>query len=156
MSGILSLPGRRSSPAGMDPSVGFSSVDARGVFSFTFAGEPKAWSRARGYNHHTAPDLRDWQRRVREAADHAWGRPPMEGPIRVTIEAVFLAPKSGLHGQPTIRKPDADNLGKGILDALSTQAFRDDRQVAELVIRKLWGPAAETRVTIEELLEIPA
>ena len=39
--------------------------------------------------------------------------------------------------EPDIHKPDADNIGKSVLDALNRVAFKDDRQVTRLTVEKM-------------------
>lgn len=53
--------------------------------------------------------------------------------------------------RPT-KKPDADNVAKVICDSLNGIAYRDDSQVAELTVRKLYGeiPRVEVWISGEE------
>ena len=98
-----------------------------------------------------------YKRAVHEAAVAA-GLPVFSGPVDVEIAAVFSMPKSwskkkrdalacDLHAQ----KPDADNVAKAILDALSA-FWRDDAQVAVLRVRKMWSVSwqAGTHIRIRE------
>ena len=98
-----------------------------------------------------------YKRAVHEAAVAA-GLPVFSGPVDVEIAAVFSMPKSwskkkrdalacDLHAQ----KPDADNIAKSILDALSA-FWRDDAQVAVLRVRKMWSVSwhAGTHIRIRE------
>lgn len=67
------------------------------------------------------------------------------GPIAVSIDVGYPIPKSYNKSKvndiecgilrPT-KKPDADNIAKAILDALSGYAYKDDCQVIELVVCK--------------------
>lgn len=74
---------------------------------------------------------------------------PMDGPVLLYVNAVFACPASkskkwtneALRGQirPTT-KPDADNIAKHIKDVMTQlQFWHDDKQVAELVVRKWYG-----------------
>lgn len=81
---------------------------------------------------------------------------PIEGPVSVEIEARFCPAASWSKkrraetmGQPHTQKPDADNLGKTVLDALNRIAWADDGQVSAITIRKLWGERDEVHVTVE-------
>lgn len=80
-------------------------------------------------------------------------------PLSVHIIAYFAIPKSASRKKsqnmqdgyirPT-KKPDCDNLGKIICDALNGIAFHDDSQIVELTIDKYYSSAPEVRVSIEE------
>lgn len=83
-------------------------------------------------------------------------RAPLEGPIRMTLEAVFVpAPswskkkRAAALGTLHTQKPDLDNIEKAILDGLNRIAFADDQQVADVRKLKRWGERAETIVTLE-------
>lgn len=71
------------------------------------------------------------------------------GPVRLTVDFVFPVPKK-LKSNYVTKRPDADNLAKGVMDALNLVIWKDDSQVAELIVRKMYG-FAQTNVTIEEL-----
>lgn len=68
---------------------------------------------------------------------------PLEGPLRV--ELVFVMPRPGylrwkrrpMPRQHHTSTPDAENLAKSFLDALTGLVWRDDSQVAELHLVKL-------------------
>jgi len=80
-----------------------------------------------------------------------------EQPISVTIKLTFERPpshlnKSGIKASaPRLPKPDVDNVAKAVLDAINGVAWHDDSQVAELIVRKSYGTAGATEVTIAEL-----
>ena len=50
-----------------------------------------------------------------------------------------------------MQKPDADNVGKIVLDALNKIAYIDDSQVAQVEVSKVWGPVARTVVSVRTL-----
>lgn len=74
-------------------------------------------------------------------------------PLNVVIDAVFARPKSHLtkagvrFAAPVLPRPDVDNLGKAVLDALQ-DVMGDDSLVARLVVEKSYGPVAGTTVRI--------
>ncbi len=87
-------------------------------------------------------------------------REPYDGPISVDAICVFALPpsltkkerearmKAGWH----IIKPDVDNVGKWILDAMNhIRIWSDDCQVADLRIRKRWGNEAGISLLVEAL-----
>lgn len=50
-----------------------------------------------------------------------------------------------------VKKPDCDNIAKIILDALNKIAYKDDSQVIELSVKKLYSEKAKVLVHIEEI-----
>ena len=67
------------------------------------------------------------------------------GKVRISIQAMFLPPKSlskkqkqYLYGHPHLKKPDIDNISKIILDSLNGVAYKDDSQIYELSISKYY------------------
>ena len=74
-------------------------------------------------------------------------------PLSVVIDAVFVRPRSHLTksgvkpSAPALPRPDVDNLGKAVLDALQ-DVIGDDTLVARLVVEKSWGTEGRTTVRI--------
>ena len=74
-------------------------------------------------------------------------------PVSVVIDAVFARPKSHINRggvkptAPALPRPDVDNLGKAVLDALQ-DVMGDDTHVARLVVEKSWGTEGRTTVRI--------
>ena len=74
------------------------------------------------------------------------GSEVLEGPVSVRIVCWFDRPKSHSRKrrqsrEPKTTKPDADNLAKGIGDALNEIAYHDDGQVYKLTVEKWYvGP----------------
>ena len=85
-----------------------------------------------------------------------------ENPIKVSIKAYFLVPKSYTKKKklmialgkifPIIR-PDADNIAKIVLDGLNGVAYKDDKQVAELRVRKQYTFSASREGVLIEVKE---
>lgn len=79
-----------------------------------------------------------------EAIDH---------PIEVIIDAVFARPKSHMNkggvkpSAPPLPRPDADNIGKAVLDSLGE--FFDDTLVRRLVVEKSYSTEGRTTVRIQ-------
>jgi Holliday junction resolvase RusA-like endonuclease len=75
------------------------------------------------------------------------------GPVSVIIDAVFARPKSHLNKSgvkptaPALPRPDVDNLGKAVLDALQ-DVMGDDTNVGRLLVEKTWGTEGRTTVRI--------
>lgn len=49
------------------------------------------------------------------------------------------------------KKPDIDNIVKAVLDALNDVAYRDDTQVVELHVRKLYSDRSRVEVRISRM-----
>jgi Holliday junction resolvase RusA-like endonuclease len=96
--------------------------------------------------------------------------PPLEGPVSVEIVAFIKPPKKpgprhgaragvvvGTH-RACIKKPDADNIAKAVLDGIGLAGhWRDDCQVVSLSVLKLWAAADEvprTLVTVRPLVAV--
>ena len=84
----------------------------------------------------------------------AKGGPIFQCPVWVGITAVFGMPESWtkakrakLDDTPHAQKPDADNVAKAVLDALSGH-WDDDCQVYELSVEKRWGTEAQTIISV--------
>lgn len=129
--------------------------------SFTIPGIPTAWARARlnGRAHFTPGKQRAAAGLIQSIAYEAMaGRAPIETPVAVHISAVWPWPKSwsekkrkiaGAHWKTS--KPDADNVGKLVNDAINGIVWRDDAQVTNLVVRKTYGMTPATHVNVEIL-----
>lgn len=65
-----------------------------------------------------------------------------EEPLSVTIEAFFTCPETLKKYQDNLKcinHKDLDNIAKTILDALNGIAYKDDKQVCELVVKKSYS-----------------
>ncbi len=87
---------------------------------------------------------------------------PMEAPLHVTMTFTFALPVSRPKWQQKdpykvkhTSKPDIDNLQKLVLDALnrSGRFWRDDAQIVTVWAGKEYGPAPQTRVVIQEMVQ---
>ena len=76
-----------------------------------------------------------------------------DGPVSVIVDAVFARPKSHMNKSgvkptaPALPRPDVDNLGKAVLDALQ-DVMGDDTNVSRLLVEKSWGTEGRTTVRI--------
>jgi Holliday junction resolvase RusA-like endonuclease len=88
---------------------------------------------------------------LREAV--ACGLTPTTEPLEVIVDAVFVRPKShrnkrGLKADaPALPRPDVDNIGKAVLDAL--KGLFDDTIVRRLIVEKSYGDEARTTVRVQ-------
>jgi Holliday junction resolvase RusA-like endonuclease len=130
------------------------------VTIFTIPGRPFAKQRPRATRQgrvYTPAATVSFERTVGQIACQHFPE-PITGPVRVEIVATFEPPKSWSKkktaehiNRPHTQRPDLDNCQKAILDGLNRIAFADDGQVAEIMCRKFWGPAAQTVVKVEAM-----
>lgn len=109
---------------------------------------------------YTPEKTRNYEGNLRLAAqDVMGGAKPLEGPLAVTVHALFPIPASwskkkrsaALDGSmwPT-SKPDPDNIMKG-LDALNEVVFRDDKQIVDARVIKSYSERPALRIEIVEI-----
>lgn len=130
--------------------------------------EPKGKGRprfTRTGHAYTPARTRDYEELIAARAIEAMeGRQPIprDVPLRVTIVAVFGVPVSwpkkkrlaALQGVLRhTRKPDYDNVGKAVCDALNGIVFEDDCQIVSGEVEKVYGPEPMLKIFIEELKE---
>jgi len=82
-------------------------------------------------------------------------------PLRMEIDAIFEPPKSApkktralmLHDEVLpLKKPDADNIAKIIADSLNGVAYKDDSQIASMIVNKYYGELASVDVRISNVI----
>jgi len=126
----------------------------------TIDGKPRGKQRPRGGqgNFYTPDQTAAEEAYIRTLGSKAMrGLPPMTGPVRLTLEAVFEMPASWpprvreMRQLPHVSKPDLDNIEKLVLDALNEVVFLDDGQVCEVNKRKRYGEGERIHVVFEEM-----
>ena len=133
------------------------------LVQFVVAGKPLAKGRVRftRTGHAFTPERTvAYEGQLAYAAQQAMGgRPPVEGPVAVTLEASMpiaaswpakkrhLATAGKLW--PTGR-PDLDNFAK-MLDALNLIVWNDDSQICELTVFKRYSDTPGMAVTVDTL-----
>lgn len=127
--------------------------------TFTVATEPRGWARPRR-NGATGAWYVDAETRAAKSEialayrQAAPGVPVHEGPVSVVVEARFAKPgswpvwKHALDDFEHTSKPDSDNVSKLILDSLNHVAWRDDAQVFDVRVLKLWSSQPGLTITI--------
>lgn len=110
-------------------------------------------------NGHTyTPDAtRNYEDLVRFCYRQKVKEEPTEKAVAVFITVWMIPAKSlskkkaaELKSRPPMNKPDVDNIGKIILDALNGVAWKDDKQVTALEVIKLWGNDERVMVGIRK------
>ncbi len=134
---------------------------------FTVFGKPEGKARprmTRSGHTYTPEQTKLYEERVRLAfrQSNPGIRPIGGGPVRVDILAFYAIPKSASKKlQAAMRnneltpvvKPDWDNVGKIVCDALNGVAWLDDAQVAEAHVEKRYGITPMVCVRIDPIEE---
>lgn len=133
------------------------------AFTFSVHGTPRPKARprfVRGRVITTTGELeklwRTWLKRaIDEAVRHRGDPKPLfTGAVKVTMRFTFAPPagKRDRIGKPHTHKPDKDNLEKLCLDLMTKAGvLKDDSQVADGPVQKLWGERAGVVVLVEPL-----
>lgn len=138
--------------------------------AFFAPGDPKGQPRPRAFAMKGRVRVYDpgtaegWKSAIAIALRGSYSAPPtFTGPVSCTLR--FTMPRPRAHHRGSIRtqelkpaapmfhvgKPDADNLAKAVLDALTTLGvWKDDNQVARLMIVKHYGERTGCYIEIEE------
>ena len=129
--------------------------------TFTVAGEPVPQPRPRvstrgGFARAYVPakhPVHAYRAAIAEEAAKA-GLEETGEPVEVIVDAVFARPKSHLTKKgvkasaPVLPRPDVDNVGKAVLDALQ-DVMGDDTHVRKLVVEKSYGIEARTTIRVQ-------
>ncbi|MCM3452767.1 RusA family crossover junction endodeoxyribonuclease [Heyndrickxia oleronia] len=83
---------------------------------------------------------------------------PFAGPVEVRIWFNMPIPKSWskkkqneAYGEYHTKKPDTDNLLKGVFDSLNKIAWQDDNQVAKVIATKIYAEKSGIEIEIKQL-----
>ncbi len=129
-------------------------------FSITIMGKPIGKGRPRFGNGRVFTDKATTL--AEEAIRQAWvdaGEPRLpDEPVRLHVALGVERPKGHFRGNgelslsgartpfPSRQKPDVDNALKLVMDALNTRAWKDDVQIVEASVSRVWTDRAYTRV----------
>lgn len=123
-------------------------------------GRPRAFRFGAGVRMFTPEKTARYENMVALAARQAMqSRAPMDGPVVLDLVLITVPPSSwsvkkraaALAGEfPPATKPDWDNVGKAICDAMNGIVFVDDKQVADAHVSKRYGHVPEARVSVRE------
>lgn len=122
-------------------------------------GRPR-FARVHGYvQSYTPKKTKDYEKKVQIEYNKVAHRKKLSGAIKVEIDVIFEPPKSTnkkikkemINGEiHHMKKPDADNICKSILDALNGVAYGDDSSIDDIHITKRYGEKSETRVRLSD------
>ena len=132
------------------------------IARFTVPGPPQGKGRprfTRTGHAFTPAKTAEYERQIRQAYTRQCGQTfPEDAALRVKIVAWFSVPASDSkarrdmklkHKMLPIKKPDWDNIGKVICDALNGLAYRDDSQIVDGRVIKVYGEQPKVTVIIE-------
>ena len=124
-------------------------------------GRPKFARRGNFVTTYTPERTASYENLVKVKAEEAMqGRQMIEGAVKVTIWLWVTPPASWsqkkqraalAHEILPTSKPDADNVTKGIFDAMNEIVFRDDKQVVDLSVRKRYAETPMATVEVRAL-----
>lgn len=137
------------------------------MISFTIPGQPVAKGRPKFARRgafvttYTPEKTRSYENLVKMAASAAMeGQEPSAAPLKLIVGLQLQIPASwsvkrraaAAAGaiKPT-KKPDADNVLKGIKDGCNGIVWRDDAQVVAIMIEKRYSEAPMATVTVQEM-----
>lgn len=127
----------------------------------TIPGKPKAKDRPIFFNGHayTSKSTRAYEKKVKSIWKDKTSI-TFHGAVDVSITAYYQIPKSTSKVAKEMmlegirlpgKKPDADNIGKIIMDALNGLAYDDDKQVVDLHVSKRYAEEAHVDVEVKEV-----
>lgn len=129
-----------------------------GVIQFRVPGDIVPWARAGSNNgmRFTPKRQGDYMATLKSLAEKAMsGKAPIDGPCELKILAVYPWPKGispkkrgDARNALKISRPDIDNVGKIVKDAIQSVVFTDDARVCDELLYKRYGdiPSLEVRV----------
>lgn len=136
---------------------------SRKMGEITIQGKPVSKGRPRlgkGGNTYTPEKTKTAEHEIKLAWKSKYGDKQLSGPLRVTVCAAFLVPKSKskkereslLDRKYKTERPDLDNIVKLVLDALNEVAYSDDGCVCDIRALKVHDTMEYTYIKVEELV----
>lgn len=134
------------------------------MIKLTIPGPPCAKQRPRlgKYGTYTPEKTMNYETLVKELYIVEHHNRQLEGALSMTVRAYFQIPKSASQKKavemqegkirPTT-KPDWDNVGKIVADALNGLAYRDDSQIVRATVEKYYSDEPRVEVEIQEMGE---
>lgn len=126
-------------------------------------GRPRFSNTGKFVQTYTDPQTRAYEDDIRkqylaEAVNKGWE--PLQGPLSIEISFRMPIPKSASKKLRQdmiqlsvyhVKKPDIDNLTKSVLDALNGAAWEDDKQICEMVVRRIYAERPGIKMKIMEV-----
>lgn len=138
------------------------------MIEFTIYGEPVAQGRPRfstagGFaKAYDPPDSREYKKYVKLLASQNRPHTPIDGPVSLKLVIYRPLLKSMSKKKKAeavagtfrpIKKPDVDNVAKGIMDAMTGIIWQDDKQVVSLQVSKYYSEQPRVEVQVIPLDE---
>jgi Holliday junction resolvase RusA-like endonuclease len=136
--------------------------------TFTVYGEPKTAGSKRAFNRPGAkyptivddnPKSRDWKEHVSSAARQTYSGALLTCALCVSFAFYRIRPASHYNGKGELNKtgreslapatrPDVLKLARAVEDAMTGVVYRDDAQIVDERLTKLWGEPARVEISI--------
>ncbi len=134
--------------------------------TFDVLGEPKSQPRPKAMRRgsfvhiYTPATAKAWKGLVASAAKPFLSPVPLEGPLTLSLDFRFIRPKSHFTTTGALTKsarrahttkPDADNLAKAVMDALTDAGlWKDDDQIVSLSVTKTYAETQGVTVRLAQ------
>ena len=121
-------------------------------------GRPRFTRRGSYVTTYTPRDTQKYEEKIKEVYLYQECKKFENDPLKIKITAYYKPPESisqkkkkELIGTWRDKKPDIDNIAKIVCDALNGVAYKDDNQIALMLVAKLYGEEDKLIVEIDEL-----
>lgn len=121
---------------------------------------PKATKRGRFIQIYTPRKTREYEEKIKQSYLNNIGNIKLEGALESFVTCVFPIPKSTSKANKRkmingdmyhTKKPDCDNMGKVVFDALNNIAYNDDSAICRTHIDKIYGEEPRIDIKISEI-----
>lgn len=119
-------------------------------------GRPRFTNKGGFVSTYTPKSTQQYEETIKEAYTEGNHKNFKDMPIKMWITAMYKPPKSlskkkqqELLGTYMTKKPDSDNIAKIVCDALNGVAYNDDKQIALLIIMKIYGEEDKLEIELD-------
>jgi Holliday junction resolvase RusA-like endonuclease len=139
------------------------------IVSFKVDGNPVGKQRARYAKRgnfvqtYTPEKTRTYETLIKESAKQAMGSSePLETPVTLYLYIRVCVPKSCTKkrleaiqngSEKPIKKPDASNILKSVEDGMNGVVYKDDSQIVNIHVAKVYSSEASVDICVKECLE---